>query len=341
MPDPKTFKTRNGIVGGVLALITVLIVVLTGWKGLLVELALLLFLLIGTAFYLEYFVLNANAKGGLKKILGLGQKDDPVHDSVKVPVERIEKESEIWEMTTADGLHLKARFLKQKQETHRYMIICHGYCNHRLQDVSRQALDFYARGVHVFLPYARGHGLSEGDHIGMGWEERKDIVSWIHRILQYDEKAEIGLFGVSMGGATVMMTAGETLPENVRFVIEDCGYTSVYDEFLEEIKVGMGLPPYPLIWICDAIHFLKYGYGYKKASSVNQLKKAKVPILMIHGEEDRFVPYEMLQTIYDSYAGIKRRESFPEAAHVGSFRKAPERYWALMEEWMNQWFQRE
>ena len=87
------------------------------------------------------------------------------------------------------------------------------------------------QGWNVLLPDMRTHGESEGKYIGMGWLDRLDVLKWIDLIRERDEQAQIILHGVSMGGATVMMTSGEALPENVRAVIDDCGYTSVWDIF--------------------------------------------------------------------------------------------------------------
>ena len=82
-------------------------------------------------------------------------------------------------------------------------------------------------GFTVLMPGLRGHGESTGHYIGMGWHNRLDMLRWIDEIVRDDPEAEIVLFGISMGGATVMMTSGEALPPNVKVIVEDCGYTSV------------------------------------------------------------------------------------------------------------------
>ncbi len=64
--------------------------------------------------------------------------------------------------------------------------------------------------------------------------------------LKEDPNAEIALFGVSMGGATAMMTSGEDLPSNVKVIIEDCGYSTVIDEFTYQLKDLFHLPSFLL-----------------------------------------------------------------------------------------------
>ena len=104
--------------------------------------------------------------------------------------------------------------------------------------MQKAARHFSELGYTVVTPDNRAHGESDGSYIGMGWLDRLDLLLWIDQIISEDPLAEIVLYGVSMGGAAVMMTAGEALPSAVKAIIEDCGYTSVYDMF----KKSAGLP---------------------------------------------------------------------------------------------------
>ena len=76
-----------------------------------------------------------------------------------------------------------------------------------------------------------------------------------------------------MGAATVMMTSGEKLPSNVRIIIEDCGYTSVWDEFAYELKYIFKLPTFPTLYNANIMTKIRAGYSLKKASCIKQLKK--------------------------------------------------------------------
>ena len=150
--------------------------------------------------------------------------------------------------------------------------------------------------------HARNTGLdnARGDYIGMGWPERLDVVAWIERIVQADPEARILVFGESMGAATAMNVAGESLPANVKCIIEDCGYTSVWDEFSLQLKDVFGLPSFPLLDVANLVCNVRAGYDFHKASSVEQLKHATVPMLFIHGDQDTFVPYDMLDQNYEA-----------------------------------------
>lgn len=240
-------------------------------------------------------------------------------------------------LTSHDGLKLHALYLAQPQESHKYAVICHGYGSIP-QLGGRFAAEFYEMGYNVLAPAARAHERSEGRYVGMGWPERRDIVAWVNTLAEQDPEAEIVLFGVSMGGATVMMTAGEAdLSPNVKCVIEDCGYTSVWDEFAEQLKEMFGLPTFPVLDAASLVAQARAGYGFKEASAVEQLKKTSLPMLFIHGEEDAFVPYAMLDVVYEACASPdKEKLSVPGAAHGEASWEDPELYWATVKAFLDQ-----
>ena len=149
-------------------------------------------------------------------------------------------EREDVEIVSDDGLRLVGEIFPAPEDSHHWVIAVHGYTGRR-QHMYAYGAYYAERGYHVLTPDLRAHGESEGRYIGMGWLDRKDILKWIGLILDRDNAAEIVLHGVSMGGGTVMMTAGEDLPENVVAVVDDCGYTSVWDVFLG--RAGIPVPP--------------------------------------------------------------------------------------------------
>lgn len=225
-----------------------------------------------------------------------------------------------------DGLKLHAYY---RAACEKWIILQHGYMSSP-RAMGGFAQSMYEHGYSVLLPDARGHGESEGSYIGMGWHDRKDILSWIDFILGMEPRAQIALYGISMGGAAVMMAAGEALPKNVKGVIEDCGYSSVKEELLYQsvhtFKIPAFLSSYILFFTAIFTRcFAKFSMD--EASSVKQLKKAKLPMLFIHGEADSFVPCAMLKEVYDACSsGDKQMLSFPNAEHSASALADPPRY---------------
>ena len=225
------------------------------------------------------------------------------------------------------GEVIRLRGVHFPQEGHKYAILFHGYTGAAWQ-MAPYAKMFYDMGYDVLTPDARAHGESEGTYIGMGWLERPDVLGWINSVTGPDPEAEIVLLGVSMGGATVMMAAGEDLPDNVKCIVEDCGYSSVWDEFRLQLKNVFGLPSFPLLNAASLASKIRAGYSFKEASSVRQLQKATVPMLFIHGDADTFVPFSMLDVVYEACASAEKEKLvIHDAAHGAAADTDPELYW--------------
>ena len=207
---------------------------------------------------------------------------------------------------------------------HRWVILLHGY--KRTREKVRNYAGFYAeRGFNILMPDLRGHGKSEGSFIGMGWLDRTDIVKWTEYIVSLDADAEIVLHGISMGAAAAMMTSGEDLCENVKAVVADSGYTSVWDQFANVTKSYTGLPEFPMMYTASFAAKLMAGYSYSEASAIEQVKKSDLPILFIQGKGDTFVDPQMAEQLYSAHPNGELL-MIDDAAHGQVMYYAPQRY---------------
>ena len=213
-----------------------------------------------------------------------------------------------------------------KQESNNWIIIVHGYKG-KAKNMAVSTKKFFEYGFNTLTPDLRGHGKSEGNYVGMGWHDRLDIIKWINYILKQDKNANIVLYGVSMGGATVMMASGEELPTNVKCIIEDCGYSSIWEEFSHELKYKYKLPVFPILNAANTVCKIRAKYDIKEGSCVEKLKKCKIPILFIHGDKDDFVPFYMLEKVYEADKGEKEKLVVKGAEHAKAYAVAPEVYW--------------
>lgn len=241
------------------------------------------------------------------------------------------------EITSSDGLKLIGSYFENENNDHRYAVVCHGYSGRGRQMVGF-AQEFLKRNFAVLCPDSRAHGMSAGTVIGMGEFEQHDLILWINEIIKQDPEAEIVLMGVSMGAATVLMTSGlEELPENVKVIVSDCAYTSAYDEFRSQITDIMHLPPFPLVNIAGMFSELRDGCNFKETSPLDAVKKSKTPTLFIHGDADAFVPYPMMDELYNAAACEKEKLSVKDGAHGNSAGTDPELYWSTVENFVGRY----
>lgn len=225
-----------------------------------------------------------------------------------------------------DRLTLYADQVLPPQAGHRWVILCHdegGSGPHMLLYAKR----FYEWGFGLLLPDARGLGRSEGETLGLGWYDRLDLVGWIHQVLAQDPEAEIVLFGLSMGAATVMMAAGEALPPNVKAIIEEGGYTSVWDELAHQQRLMLDVPPLPTLLFASVVTKMRAGWTLGEASALAQVQKSTLPILFIHGEEDALVPPWMMQQLYEAAGPGREKLLVPDAGHGLAARVGGADYW--------------
>ena len=223
-------------------------------------------------------------------------------------------------------INLHSYEIKNIKESKIWVIAVHGYTDSASFMVD-SAKRFLSYGYNVLMPDLRAHGKSEGKYIGMGWLDRLDLIAWIDYLIATYGNIKIILYGISMGAATVMMASGENLPSNVRMVIEDCGYTSVWDEFAHELKYLFHMPTFPTLYNANFITKIRAGYSFKKASAIKQIKKFKLPILFIHGDKDNFVPFYMLDKLYNVANDKKERLVIKDAGHAEAQWINPEQYW--------------
>lgn len=241
-----------------------------------------------------------------------------------------------WQLTATDGLKLSAYYLPAEKDQHKTAIIAHGYMG-QASDMPQYAKIYHDLGYNVLMPDARGHGKSEGDYIGFGWHERKDYLQWIDRVIKKDPQSEIVLHGVSMGGATVMMTSGEKLPDNVKAFVEDCGYSSVKGELNYQLKQMFNLPSFPLIPVTSLVTKIRAGYFFGEADAIKQLNKNKRPMLFIHGDQDDFVPYSMLAEVYAATKGPKEQYVVHGAKHAEALSSDPSMYQKKLTEFIQKY----
>ncbi len=224
------------------------------------------------------------------------------------------------EITSFDGLKLKGKYLPADKKTNKVLIAIHGYHATNFQDFSYYLRFYHQLGFNILMPNNRAHGDSEGTYIGFGWLDRLDVLEWLHVIQRYFdyEPIQIVLNGISMGSATVLMASGEQLPSDVKCIIADCSYTSVYDQFKQQLKKSH-IPPALLLPSATLLSKMKVGYNFKEASALKQVEKSHTPTLFIHGDQDQLVPTYMVYELYNACTADKDLLVVEGARHAESY----------------------
>lgn len=229
-----------------------------------------------------------------------------------------------------DGLQLCGRYYRTRDGAP-VAILFHGYRGTPSRDFCGGANLCLELGYNVLLVEARGHGMSEGHTVSFGVNERYDCLAWC-RWAAERFRAPILLVGISMGAATVLLASALDLPKNVRGIIADCPYTS--PPAIIRRTVARQHYPAPLIMPLVRLGARLFG-GFSLSASANAaeaVRSAKVPILLLHGEDDDFVPCDMSREIAAARPELVELHTFPGAWHGASYLVNTERYTRLVRE---------
>ncbi len=243
---------------------------------------------------------------------------------------------DVW-TTSFDGLKLHGNFYAGKEGAP-IQIMFHGYHGNPTRDFSGGIPLAVSQGFNVLAIDERAHGKSEGKCLTFGILERRDVVSWAEYAAEkFGSDRPIILTGISMGAATVLMASNLELPESVKCIISDCGYTSP-EEIIAKVMKEMHLPPVLLMPFVRLGAKLFGHFTLDEADAPSSLSETKLPVLFIHGEDDRFVPCEMSRRNYEACNSTKNLFTVPDAGHGLSFIIDHEGYITVRNQFLNQVF---
>ena len=207
-------------------------------------------------------------------------------------------------------------------------VVVHGYTNNHMSWMNLSRMYRDSLHFNVIVPDLHYHGLSEGRAIQMGWFDRLDVRRFAELAHGMWNDPFLIVHGVSMGGATTMMLSGDDLPDYYRAFIDDCGYSSVWEQFAYNMRQTFGLPPFPVLHSASLVCKIRYGWSFRQASSLKQLARCTRPILFIHGGADTFVPTEQVYGNYEAASAAPFKELWiaPESTHAMSYRDHTDEY---------------
>lgn len=257
-----------------------------------------------------------------KPLIELSQKAR--EDLKDVPFE------DVW-IRSADNLNLHGLYFDRHRE--KTVILAHGYMSQA--EARLTGVKFYLeRGFNALLVDSRAHGRSEGKYVSMGYFESQDLLLWVKYLERRNGICPVVLDGVSMGAATVLSVSLWDVPDTVRAIVADSAYTSAYEVFRHQIKYIQHLPSKPVLAVSAMIAKRKIGYGLKKNTPLDAVKRSHIPTLFIHGEKDSTVPFYMQKQLVEHCAAKKLYLAIKDAEHCTCITTAPAVYEATIDRFL-------
>ena len=298
----------------------------------LVLLCLVLAVLLGGGYYAYRVAFWSPQKGREDLPVHKGKQYEPHLDTIARLLQTIiDRPCEFVSTTSYDGLTLSGRYYHAADGAP-LDIAFHGYRSAGLTDFCGGAELSRELGHNLLLIDQRAHGKSQGRTISFGIKERWDVLSWVDYALErFGPDTKILLYGISMGASTVLMATELPLPVNVRGIVADCPYSSP-TKIIMTVARKMRIPA-PLAAAFSWVGAKVYGrFDLRETDPLRAVKQAKVPILVIHGESDGFVPCDMSGEIQRANPQKVYRCTFPGADHGISFLTDPDRYRHIVKE---------
>lgn len=216
-------------------------------------------------------------------------------------------------------------------------ILFHGYRGSAERDLSGGVERCFALGRNALIVDQRGSGESGGRIATFGIRERKDCLAWVaYACERFGEDTEIILTGISMGGATVLMAAGEVLPPNVVCILSDCGYSSpkaIICKVIRDMHLPAGLV-YPFVKLGARLYG---GFDLEETSPIEAVRRSRTPIILIHGDTDDFVPCDMSRELYEACTAEKSFLVIPGAGHGLAYPVDREKYLCALRDFEAVW----
>ncbi len=233
------------------------------------------------------------------------------------------------EMKNREGLILRGLWIPA-EKPRGTIILAHGYHSGIYTDFGFVYDRYHKAGLNILVPDQRCHGRSEGKFVTFGVKESLDFLDWAKFHNDYFGNWPIIFSGLSMGASTTMYVAGQDYPSNTVGFIVDCGFTSPKEIIGIVFKQVTHLPAWPFLWATDLFARWFGGFRLDQCDSVRMLQGNKLPIILVHGLADDFVPCEMTKRSYEACGGPKELLLVDGAGHGVSFAVAEKEYEALV-----------
>ena len=233
-------------------------------------------------------------------------------------------------ITTEKTGRIHAYIFPADAPSKKWAVCCHGY-NSAPSSTALFVKHYHDMGFSCICPSLRGWGNDETRYCTMGWHDKDILIAWVNEIVRRDPEAEILMHGYSMGAVTTMLATGEPLPPNVKAAVADCGFTNCWEQYSHVIKSYTGLPSFPLLNAVNLVSILRGNFNIRKNSPIDAVARSVTPTVFLHGTADDFVPFAMMEPLYNACAAPKAMQAIEGAFHATASVKDPELYWKTVD----------
>jgi len=227
---------------------------------------------------------------------------------------------------STDGLMIYGWWIESGSKD-RAIIMVHG-TNRNRADYGTRMLDMAQNMVHagynVLMFDLRAHGQSEGKRTSLGFYEQRDLLGAIEYVKQRGIH-KICVIGFSMGAAVALMTAAKC--NTISAIVADSSFAYLKDiiepQFTRRSRLPKFLIPLILFW-AKMIHHIDLSIP----RPIDAVKECTdIPVLFIHGGQDKTVPVEHASILADAASNDNNRVWIvPEAEHIGAYRARSKEY---------------
>lgn len=290
---------------------------------------------LGTAFTLQQGFLEAFGPNGSRLVdpfRGFGHKAGYYVRLEEAKSSMASRPRQAYEIENDRGEKLRGYYYPcGDNPTGKIAFILHGYRADHAEAAGVICQSWHDRGFDVFGCDHIASGESEGRYISFDYYESRDALKWTDFLrCRFGQDVSIVLHGFSMGAATVMKMA-DRLPDNVKFIVEDSGFTT------GELVIKRGVDAlYPALKLLNR---LIAGFDLKETDVRPHLLRSRLPILFVHGRDDPLVPFSMGQELYDMYDGEKDCLFIEGLRHVETAYYALPEYEARLDKFIERYMQ--
>ncbi|MFA1015521.1 alpha/beta hydrolase [Dubosiella newyorkensis] len=287
------------------------------------------------------YVFDRNAKPFEVK----NKKQAPMPNVDKIEKLKIEAEKKVqqdcfetFHRINPNGDRLYATFFPSKDPSQKFILCSHGYKTTGIHEFAPFLPFYIQQDLNVLIVDHQAHGHSEGKTITFGILESRDLLDWVYWLIEHFGKdIEIAIHGISMGAASALALCDQ-VPSQVRFIVEDCGYTNAFQQLQDTIQLAK-LPKLTALFLAKDFT-LHTGCSLKKFDPLSHVKHSKVPLLIVHGKEDPLVPFPMAQEISNACPREQATLFVDQAGHAQSYFLAKETYQEMFKRFIEKYMQK-